>query len=374
MFRFLPVLTLCAPVLAQSTYSLSPIDPPVAAVSVFAGGLDDAGNVLLNVAVTQNGRELWVSGPSGVRKLTTVPSQKLPYAVDLANSGRVLGTMDGRPTVWNPFGQPRFLRHATNSLSTEIAAGTSAGWLVGAAYFFGGYEGGPVVPTLWVQDQLVLLDAPPGSIRAWCTDINEHHRIVGGCAIPTGPSSARGMGWVRDGLQPPVSIGWPDGQQLNLLTSVNNGGEAVGYAYSTSGVVESFRWNDGIFTTVPGAGALLEIARDGTALGLIENYPLQLVEPTVSIGAHAWNLQQLLDPVSGAGWDLISAVNINDSGQIVCDAFDPLGKRRVVLLAPISGAVGGGSPRRARTPEQISSAEQSLAPLRLRLDPLHRSR
>ena len=213
---------------------------------------------------------------------------------------------------------------------------------------------------LWIGDELIQIDSPYAAIRAWCEDINEHNRIVGGSAYYVSSSSSRGMGWMRDGLQSPVEIGWPAGHYSNMLTALNNAGEAVGYAYTSSGSFESSRWIDGVFTTVPGAGILEEIARDGTAIGTIDHAFPNLREPTVSLGAQAWQLQQLLDPVTGVGWDLINAAGLNDAGAIVCNAYDPTGKWTACMLTPVAGVRASGIAARKRTSLQIAEIERTL--------------
>ena len=88
------------------------------------------------------------------------------------------------------------------------------------------------------------------------------------------------------------------------------------------------------------------------------------------VGTSAWRLQTLLDPISGAGWDLVKAVGIDDAGEIVCDAYDPQGKPRVCKLTPIAGDGGArGVERRARTRVQLESVARTLAELRQKHDP-----
>jgi len=371
MLRSLPLLLLCASAAAQSTYSLTPITPPVPATSVHAGGIDEDGNVLLNLALGSYPYtyQIWITGPGGARQLSLLSSLQQPYATHLSDFGRTLGQMDRRPTVWNPAGQPRYLRGLSNFSVTEVLAGNSAGWLVGRAYTIGGYEGGPLEPVLWIGDQLLHLDAPWGAVRAWCSDINEHGSIVGGSAHYVSPQNFRGMGWIRDGLNPPLSIGWPAGHWGNALYALNNSGEAVGGAYLETGSSEGLRWKDGVFTAVSATNDLTKIARDGTAIGTLYNAGPYYFQPTVSIGAQAWKLQDLLDPQSGAGWDLVHAADLNDSGQIVCRAFDPLGAQSVCVLTPVQGITTPGVERRPRTAQQVAQLEPTILELRKRLDP-----
>ena len=100
MIISLALFVSCASAIAQSTYSLTPVAAPVPASFNFATGLDEGGNVLLNVTVDTSGPpELWISGPAGVRQLATMPSATSIYAVQLSDFGRVLGSMNRRPTV-----------------------------------------------------------------------------------------------------------------------------------------------------------------------------------------------------------------------------------------------------------------------------------
>jgi hypothetical protein len=359
MLLSLLLVTSCA--FAQSNYSLTPILPPVSSVSVTASGLDSSGNVLLNLTVDNFGTgQIWVSGPSGSRQLLAPPATPFPVARDISDFGRVLGSDGMRPIVWSASGQPRFLRTLAGFEQNELSAGNSAGWLVGRALSFGGPLGDPVLPMLWIRDQLVPLELPSGATRAWCSDINEHNLIVGGSVHPVAGGATRSMGWVRHGLGTPVGIGWDQGHVHNVLNAVNNAGEAAGNAFKDTGAFEGFRWSQGVFTTVAGTNELSKIVRDGTAVGLQFASSSGNAEPTVSIGAQAWALQQLLDPQSGAGWDLYWPIDLNEAGTILCQAFDPQGQAQLCVLTPISPIAGAGVSRPARTAQQRAIVERLL--------------
>jgi hypothetical protein len=135
---------------------------------------------------------------------------------------------------------------------------------------------------------------------------------------------------------------------------------AAGNAFKDTGAFEGFRWSQGVFTTVAGTNELSKIVRDGTAVGLQFASSSGNAEPTVSIGAQAWALQQLLDPQSGAGWDLYWPIDLNEAGTILCQAFDPQGQAQLCVLTPISPIAGAGVSRPARTAQQRAIVERLL--------------
>ena len=117
-----------------------------------------------------------------------------------------------------------------------------------------------------------------------------------------------------------VALGDLPGARGSVAYGINNDGDVVGQENgAVSGINHALLWEDG----------------------------------------SVYDLNDLLD-ASGAGWTLVNAFDINDSGQIVGYGFDPSGQTRAFLLNEIpeptprslvaAALIGIAASRRRRIP------------------------
>lgn len=163
-----------------------------------------------------------------------------------------------------------------------------AGWVQNSLF---GQRG-----ALWNNDAkhtLTLLEPLPGANSSFAWAINDLGQVVG-------DSGNRGVLWNNDAAHTPIELPpLPNGDNYATARAINRLGHVLG---SSS-------------TLLPGSGSgnRQVIWRDG---GVFE-------------------LQSLLDPVSGSGWTIVSASALNDLGQIVGYGKHD-GEERLFLMTPIA--------------------------------------
>ncbi|MBI4524736.1 MAG: hypothetical protein HY695_13105 [Deltaproteobacteria bacterium] len=144
---------------------------------------------------------------------------------------------------------------------------------------------------------LSLLEPVPGDWTSIAWGMNDFGQAVGESHPPFG---SRPVLWDNDGAHTPVELPLLPGDNYGSAGAINNRGHILGSsAYGTQGT-----WNVG--------PRRLVIWRDG---GVFE-------------------LQSLLDPLTGDGWTLTSASAINDLGQIVGNGLHN-GQPAAFLMSPV---------------------------------------
>jgi uncharacterized membrane protein len=143
---------------------------------------------------------------------------------------------------------------------------------------------------------LSLLQPLPGDWSSLASGMNDLGRAVGESHPPF---SSRPVLWGNDGAHTAIELPVLPGDNYGSATAINSLGHVLGTsAYSTPGT-----WDVGPSRVV--------IWRDG---GVFE-------------------LQSLLDPVSGDGWTITSVSGINNLGQIVGAGFRN-GQPALFLMTP----------------------------------------
>jgi probable HAF family extracellular repeat protein len=257
---------------------------------------------------------LWDSGlwtPLGV-----LPGRMESLAADIDSAGRIagssftLGAGDDRGFLWEA-GVMTDL--GTLGGATSAQGMNDAGQVVG--YSFASLpEGGQAGHAfLWEDSVMADLGVLPGEDESWAFDVNDGGDAVGSSwhlTIPNLLAAHRATLW-RDGGAEIVDLGRTPGPPrcifeypfytANIARAINNQGQVVGEAMcvASGGPLAAFFWEDGV-------------------------------------------MHNLNDLVAGAeGWDLLSARDINDAGEIVGIGVDPEGDLHGFLLTPTSTPVRG---------------------------------
>jgi uncharacterized membrane protein len=143
---------------------------------------------------------------------------------------------------------------------------------------------------------LSLLQPFPGDWSSLAWSMNELGQAVGESHPPFG---SRPVLWNNDGTHTVVDLPVLAGDNYGVAVGVNNAGHAIGSsAYAVPGT-----WNVGPSRFV--------VWRNGSV----------------------FDLQTLLDPVTGAGWTITGVTAINDLGQIVGSGLHN-GQSRAFMLVP----------------------------------------
>jgi probable HAF family extracellular repeat protein len=276
-------------------------------------------------------------------------------AVNLA--GQVAATGEGSPQsygayrwesgVWTPLG---VLPGRAESIAEDI---DGDGRVVGRSFTLGAGDGGGF---LWDNGVMTDLGTLGGTTDAYA--INEAVQIVGRSQInlPEGGMQHRAFIWedsVMTALEP------LSGEDHSIASDINDAGDVVGASWHVS--IPSFLDVDRA-TLWQNGGAIIDLGRtpgpDRCAIG----YPTftaniaralnnngQVVGDAMCVGAGApqaaflWdggvmhNLNDLIPAESG--WDLLSAHDITDAGEIVGIGINPDGELHGWRLAPLPTAV-----------------------------------
>lgn len=299
-------------------------------------------------------------------------------AVAVNVAGQVAATGEGSPQsygayrwdsgVWTPLGT---LPGRAESIAEDIDA---AGRVVGRSLTLGAGDGGAF---LWDNGVMIDLGTLGGAANAYA--INDAVQIVGRSQInlPEGGQQHRAFVW-EDSMMtalPPLS-----GEDHSAAYDINDDGDVVGTSWHVSipsflAVEQATMWQDGgaqIVDLGPTPGP------DRCAIG----YPYftsnaaralnnsgQVVGDAMCVGAGAaqaaflwedgvmFNLNDLIPPDSD--WDLLSARDINDAGEIVGIGINPDGELHGWLLTPVATAVRpprGAAPELTVSPNPVTGA------------------
>jgi probable HAF family extracellular repeat protein len=179
---------------------------------------------------------------------------------------------------------------------------------------------------------------PAGAFQATAYAINTTGQIVGTYSLNSGAS---GTFLYTNGTM--TVIPNPSGSRGGFGIAINDNGEIVGSLYPSAGgshaaKFSSGAWTDlGNFTGAQGSGATA-INGAGQIVGTAIFPPIYKPfkpgkhVPFISTASGLVNLNTLIP--SGTGFTLTDAVDINASGQILCNATNASGRERAVLLSP----------------------------------------
>ena len=247
------------------------------------------------------------------------PSSSTSQAISINSSGQVVGISTPiHATLWN---NGAITDLGTLGGSTSVAFSiNSSGKVVGDSDTLSS----SIHATLWNNGAITDLGTLGGS-NSSASYINSSGQIVG-YSSTQGDLSSHATLWNNGTITDLGTLGGSTSQAL----SINSSGQIVGYS-STQGDL-SFHatlWNNGTITDLGTLGGSTSFARAINSSGQIVG--LSSTPGNLSSHATLWNNGTITDLNSllnsndaNAGWVLIRAVGINDSGSIVGTATNSL--------------------------------------------------
>lgn len=268
----------------------------------YASGLNDDGLIVASTNGEFQSEYAYMYEDGVWTYLGTLPGAALAYssAREVNNAGQIVGYSftlgpgsDSRAWIWE------------DGVMTDLGAPANH-----RNYAFGINELGQVVGSLqfpdpnpgrrayvWEDGVFTDLGTLPGDTGSSASDINAAGQVCGTSSHPVPPyfTAKQACLWDDGGVS---ELGSLPGYATTASTALNNHGQVVGWARTglSGGSTVAFIWEDGIM-------------RD---------------------------LNDLIAPE--AGWELWSAGDINDAGQIVGWGEAPNGQSRAFLLTPCGGA------------------------------------
>ena len=258
------------------------------------------------------------------------------WSLGTSGSGTVL-----RPAMWDPQGNVFELRRVTGHDSAQAHGGNNMGQIVGVSG-----SGNQATPVLWTNRVLSVLPLPAGNVWGSMAAINDDGLMVGHAG-----SSGFGEGYTIEANGKITPIGTlPLGQQ-SYLTDVNEGGLAVGYAeIAPGGSWAGIYYRNGRIIPLPRLATiaslelLLGVNRAGQAVGFSYYFAfIPVSRGMVTDGLRLVDLNSVLDPLTGNGWFIEAAYDINDLGQIAGHGISPAGELVGCILTPIPAPPGGST-------------------------------
>lgn len=234
--------------------------------------------------------------------LGTLPGEGLDYSVatDINDNSRICGysfTLGpdgrGRGWVWED-GEMTDLGTLGGDRSSANAINES-GQIAGYSQIYDP-ENYRTRAFMWENGSMTDLGVLPGEVNSAANDVNDMGQIVGSSShqMETYPFLTIHRPCLWDGGEI-IDLGLPGGYVRGTATGINNDGTIVGWMATSlsGGTYRAFVWRDGEWA----------------------------------------NLNSLIPP--GSEWELQSASDINDNGQIVGDGLAPSGSIQGFLLTPI---------------------------------------
>jgi probable HAF family extracellular repeat protein len=304
-----------------------------------ASALNDAGEVAgISETPTASIATMFSGG-----KATSIST--LGSSVSLANAINRSGEIAGWNSYdSNPNFDPQAFLYSNGSMQninspslfpsgTEAYGINNAGEVVGTGYINSStfhaflYSGGKMKDL-----------GPSGAFQATAYAINTTGQIVGTYSLNSGAS---GTFLYTNGKM--TTLRNPAGSSGGFGVAINDSGEIVGSLYPSVGGSHAAKFSNGAwidlgnFPGAQGSGANAINASGqivGTAIFPSTYKPFRPGKhvPVISTASGLVDLNTMIS--SGTGFTLTDAVDINQSGQILCDATNANGNEHAVLLSP----------------------------------------
>ena len=173
---------------------------------------------------------------------------------------------------------------------------------------------------------LTFQPIPPGFIICAPVGINNNGQVLGNCEVSNKVNDWQGTAWTNGTPTVLPTLGGSLANSttaLPLATAINNNGEVVGTAVTSTGALDGFSFSNGTITDLGPTFSPEAVNDNGVIVGgqfIDSNGTLQ-------------NLNNLIP--AGSGFQIRSATGINDNGQIVANAIDSAtGQQHALLLTP----------------------------------------
>jgi probable HAF family extracellular repeat protein len=267
----------------------------------YASGLNDSGLIVGSTNGEFQSEYAYMYQDGAWSYLGTLPGPALMYssARDVNNAGQIVGYSftlgpgsDSRAWIWEDgvmadLGAPTGQRNSAGGIN-------ELGQVVGSMDFPEPDAGRRAF--LWDDGVFTDLGTLPGDTASSASDINDLGQVCGGSSHPVPPYFTAQTACMWDG-KAVIDLGSLPGYAVSTATAINNQGKVVGWVRTglSGGSTAAFIWEDGV-------------------------------------------MQNLNDLVAAeAGWELRSAADTNDAGQIVGWGEAPNGQSHAFLLTPCGG-------------------------------------
>lgn len=359
---FVLALAMCATaVAAQPVYTVTELGVLPGYGSSLATSLNDRGEVVgyCSPASENFNQAAFVWRAGGLTPIGILPGGHYSTAATIGPTGLVAGTGDTgnfRPQGWvtTPAGLVNFF---PNNGGNTYAVSVDANGVIGGYYtkslsgWVSSWKG-----AVWTPDprdprkyRLTNLPILPGGIDPKSSYALPYHFNLAGQAAGTAQTDQIGQHaafWDNDAAHSIVDLGSLPGDGSSHADGLNDLGQAVGSSHPPFGSRPVLWQNDAGHTAVelpllPGDnfGSATAINNRGEILGTSayatpgtwEVGPSRLV---IWRDSQVFELQTLLDPLTGAGWTLVAVTALNNQGQIVGLATKA-GASRAVLLSEL---------------------------------------
>jgi probable HAF family extracellular repeat protein len=301
---------------ATATYTITDLGS-------LGGGITDAtainasGEVTGDSTLTESGDAfhafLWSNG-----KMTDLGTLGGPDSKGRAinDSGEVVGMAEDSgemddAALWTPNKAT-----ATKLGGINVVGINDSGEIVGG---IAGVSAGPV-------GARTSLPVPPGFILCQPAGINNKGQVLGNCEVQNVVNDWQGTVWTNGTPTVLPTLGGSLANSttaLPLAKAINDSGQVVGTAVTSTGALDGFSWSNGKITDLGPAFSPAAINDNGVIVGgqfIDSNGTLQ-------------NLNNLIP--AGSGFQIQSATGINDNGQIVANGIDTAtGQQHALLLTP----------------------------------------
>jgi probable HAF family extracellular repeat protein len=336
----------------------------------YATSINDAGQIV-GWAVNSEGRSrATLFDPTGIGNnidLGTLADYQSSWAAAINNSGQIVGRAwnseeDMRATLFDPTGDGNNIDLGTLGGDwSEAYSINGAGQIVGRAKNDQDWTRATLFDPTGNGNNIDL--GTLGGAWSEALSINEAGQIVGRAASrqvvgatlfdPTGAGNNIDLGTLGGIMSDARSIndagqivGWalPYGNYPGVAALFDPTGAGNNVSLGTLGGDQSWAWSINDASQIVGAA---EISQDNLRATLFN-----------ATGAgNNIDLNTLIDPASG--WTLLCAYDINASGWIVGDGFNPQGEHHAFLLIPVYTKYSGGMGE-PNDPYQIATAEDLM--------------
>ena len=294
------LLTLFIALRASPSYSVNDLGT-LGSSTAIGFKINDSGTVIGWAETVDGYSQAFQSAPGGTLQTLAALSASDSYAMGINNAGVIAGTayVNGQPhgVTWNGL------------TTTDLGAGVFVTGINDPGAVIGGNGHAFILINGVYRDLGVLPDGGWSS----ASGINQSGTVVGDSSLASG--NFRGFVWNQQSGM--VELGTLGGLDSHA-TGINQSGEVIGHASLASGYEHAFSAVGAVMTdlgTLGGSSYAYGINDSGTIVGYSWPANSDNSHAFVYLNGMMIDLNSLIS--SGAGWELLEAYGINNTGQIV---------------------------------------------------------